>query len=469
MKNEDIRVRFAPSPTGYLHIGGARTALFNWLFSKSKGGKFILRIEDTDIHRSSVESENMIIDALKWCGIKWDEGPDVGGEFGPYRQSERVKKGIYREFVNELIRKKRAYYSVYSPENPKEELFRTHDRDEVGENAHVVKFSVPSGTTVVKDMAKGEVKFDNDEIEDFIIVKSNGYPTYNFAVVVDDASMKITHVIRGEDHLSNTPKQILLYEALDLTPPAFMHIPLILGPDGTPLSKRHGGTSVQYFKSDGILPWALTNYLILLGLGTEREIFRLDEVVSSFSIDRISNKGIRFDYDKLRWINERHLRTADIDELFDYFKRWVREENIVFADAIYSNEVYAKGILDIARQKVSTLKELVNFIPYFFDEDYEFSEDFQKNYLTKEFAKPYLHLAYEKFKTLNDWSMEGIKAEIKEICSSQDVSKKKFIQTLRGALTGRLITPGLYESMSIMGKDRVLRRINRCLKETKAV
>ncbi|MCD6238791.1 MAG: glutamate--tRNA ligase [Thermotogae bacterium] len=461
----NIRVRFAPSPTGYLHVGGIRTALFNWLFSKSRGGKFILRIEDTDIHRSTREFEAMMISALKWCKIEWDEGPDIGGEFGPYRQSERVKKGIYEKFTDRLIGEKKAYYSIYAQDNPQKELFRTYKKEEASSRLHVIKFAVPQGSTVVKDLAKGDVRFDNHEIKDFIIVKSNGYPTYNLAVVIDDATMKITHVIRGEDHLSNTPKQILLYEALNLTSPAFMHIPLILGPDRTPLSKRHGGTSVQYFKSEGILPDALINHLALLGWEAPKEIFHIKDIISSFNPNRISNKGVIFDYDKLRWINEKHMRTMDIDELFDYFKRWIVEEKIPFSDAVRSDEEYAKEVLDIARQKVSTLKELVVFIPYFFDENYEFTQEFRNKYITKEFARTYLELARKRFKTLDTWDMMRIKDEVEKICRAPDISKKQFIQTLRGALTGRLITPGLYETMSAMGKKRVLRRINRCLEE----
>lgn len=462
---ENVRVRFAPSPTGYLHVGGIRTALFNWLFSKSRGGKFILRIENTDIQRSTREFEAMMISALKWCGIEWDEGPDIGGEFGPYRQSERVKKGIYEEFTDRLINEKKAYYSIYARDNPQKELFRTYRKEEASSMLYVIKFAVPQGFTIVKDLAKGDVRFDNHEIEDFIIVKSNGYPTYNFAVVIDDATMKITHVIRGEDHLSNTPKQILLYEALNLTPPAFMHIPLILGPDRTPLSKRHGGTSVQYFKSEGILPDALINHLALLGWGAPKEIFHINDIISSFSPNKVSNKGVIFDYDKLRWINEKHMRTMGIDELFDYFKRWVVEEKIPFSDAVRSDEEYAKEVLDIARQKVSTLKELVAFIPYFFDENYEFTQEFRNKYIIKEFARPYLELALKQFKTLDIWDMTRIKDEVEKICRAPNISKKQFIQTLRGALTGRLITPGLYESMSVMGKERVLRRINRCLEK----
>ncbi|HDM70249.1 MAG TPA: glutamate--tRNA ligase, partial [Thermotogales bacterium] len=246
-----VRVRFAPSPTGYLHVGGVRTALFNWLFARKNGGKFILRIEDTDLERSSSEYERIILDSLRWCELDWDEGPDVGGDFGPYRQSERKKMGIYDEIARILVESKNAYYAVHDLEDPKKVMLKA-DRypTEYKERGHdiTVKFHVKPERISFHDILKGEVTFDLSKMDDFVIVKSNGYPTYNFAVVVDDWKMRITHVIRGEDHLSNTPKQLIIYEALGIKPPEFMHIPLILGHDRSPLSKRHGGTSVDYFR-----------------------------------------------------------------------------------------------------------------------------------------------------------------------------------------------------------------------------
>ncbi|MBZ4650491.1 glutamate--tRNA ligase family protein, partial [Thermosipho sp. (in: thermotogales)] len=260
-----LRLRFAPSPTGYLHVGGARTALFNWMFARKNNGKFIIRIEDTDTERSKKEFEEKILNALKWLKIDWDEGPDVGGNFGPYRQSERID--IYKKYVDILISEKKAYYAVY---HGQEEIEQSYEFPEKYANKEdfsiVVKFKIPKqGNTSFNDLLKGEMIFDNNLVDDFIIIKSNGFPTYNFAVVIDDHLMKISHVFRGEDHLSNTQKQILIYNAFDWQHPVFMHIPLILGNDRTPLSKRHGGTSVDFFKENGFLNKALLNYLAILG------------------------------------------------------------------------------------------------------------------------------------------------------------------------------------------------------------
>ncbi len=255
-----VRVRFAPSPTGYLHVGGARTALFNWLYAKKNNGKFILRIEDTDTERSTREFEELIMNDLKWLSLNWDEGPDIGGDFGPYRQSERLD--IYREYAEKLVKLGFAYYGIYDENDPKKLIETTNERPD---KPHTIIFKVKSQTELsYEDMLKGKITFPGESVEDFVIVKSNGFPTYNFAVVIDDYTMRITDVLRGEDHISNTPKQLLIYDALGFEKPRFMHIPLILGADKTPLSKRHGAVSVGHFKTEGYLPEALTNYLAIL-------------------------------------------------------------------------------------------------------------------------------------------------------------------------------------------------------------
>nr|WP_240739143.1 glutamate--tRNA ligase family protein [Marinitoga lauensis] len=378
-----IRLRFAPSPTGSMHVGGARTALFNWLYAKKNNGDFILRIEDTDIERSTKKSENEIINSLKWCGLNWNEGPDVGGEYGPYRQSERLD--IYKKYINFLIEKNMAYYAVYDKNN--NEIYTSNSYPEEYKNESiVVKFRVNrEGITEFDDLIKGKIQFRNDLLSDFIILRSNGIPVYNFTVVIDDHLMNITHVIRGEDHISNTQKQIMIYKALDWVPPKFMHIPLILGSDRKPLSKRHGGTSIEYFRKEGILKEALMNYLALLGWTIEEEIFNYKDKVDSFSPEKLSNKGVIFDYEKLEWICGKHLRMKNIDELFDEFTEWLEyTDNIYIKEKILKDKDYSLNVLSICREKVNTLKQLKDFSYNFFVEDFDYEEKFIEKFLKKE-------------------------------------------------------------------------------------
>jgi len=333
------RVRFAPSPTGVLHVGGARTALFNWLFAKSKGGEMILRVEDTDTARSTAESEAKILEGLKWCGLTWSEGPDVGGEHGPYRQSERMDAGIYQEQLEKLIETRNAYRCFLTPA----ELDKMRAEAERNEQAFVVdspwanaseaevqgmldkgtpyvyRFRVPEDEEIViNDEVLGEVIWSSNELGgDFVIVRNNGTPMYNFGVVVDDALMKITHVFRAQEHLMNTPRQVLIYEALGLKPPAFGHMPLILAPDRSKLSKRHGAVAVGDYQKQGYLSSGLVNYLAQLGWndGTNKEIYNIDELVEAFTMDRMSKVAAIFDKDKFKWVNAHHLRLLSDDEL----------------------------------------------------------------------------------------------------------------------------------------------------------
>jgi glutamyl-tRNA synthetase/nondiscriminating glutamyl-tRNA synthetase len=341
-----MRVRFAPSPTGQLHVGNARTALFNWLLARHCGGTFVLRIEDTDLERSTREWEQAIIDDLRWLGLTWDEGPDVGGDAGPYRQSERL--ALYARYASELIASGAAYYCFCSPEQlerAREEMVRRGEaprypgtcrgitRDEAaarlgaGERA-VVRLRVPSGREVAfDDLLRGRIAVQTDLIGDPVLLRSDGTPAYNYAVVIDDALMRITHVIRGEDHVSNTPRQLLLYEALGWTPPAFAHLPLVLGPDHAPLSKRHGATSVAEFRRKGYLPEALVNYLALIGWspGENREIAPLEDLVARFELTKVSHSAGVFDEDKLAWINRHYLRQCDARRLAELAVPYLRE------------------------------------------------------------------------------------------------------------------------------------------------
>lgn len=456
----EIRVRFAPSPTGFLHVGGARTALFDWLFARKSGGKFILRIEDTDTERSSKESERLILEDLKWCGLLWDEGPDIGGPYGPYRQTERIKMGIYDSYAKALIDSRNAYYALYS-EDSKEILKKFYSHDEAieyknqGKSVTVI-FKIHPGKTSFHDIAKGDMEFDNSTFEDMVIVKSNGFPTYNFAVVVDDHLMKISHVVRGEDHLTNTPKQIMMYKALGWELPEFMHIPLILGADKTPLSKRHGATSVSYFRSYGILNVAFVNYLALLGWSAKEEVFNPFEKLDEFNLYSLSNKPAIFDYKKIEWINGQHMRMMQIEKLLEDFKKWASSE-LPQALGWFEDVEYSKMVFDICRQKVNTLKVLAEFARPFFED--VLPSDESKKYLRGNVEKV-LSLFEEKISSLSDWNVENIEKALREI-SVTGLSSKEFFQILRVILLGQVVTPGLFESIYVLGRKRVLERIKK--------
>ncbi|ANE40916.1 glutamyl-tRNA synthetase [Fervidobacterium sp. SC_NGM5_O18] len=448
-----VRVRFAPSPTGYLHVGGARTALFNWLFARKNKGKFILRIEDTDTERSTRESEQMIMNDLKWLGLFWDEGPDIGGEFGPYRQSERLH--LYKQYAFELVERGHAYFAVYDKNDPKNVLYTTTEEPKDG-NPYTIVFKVPENEIVkFNDMLKGEIEFSTEHMDDFIILKSNGYPVYNFAVVIDDHLMGITHVLRGEDHISNTPKQILIYRAFEWEPPKFMHIPLILGADKTPLSKRHGATAVEHFRIEGYLAKALVNYLAILGWSVDEEIFDYTQKIDSFTPDRISNKNVVFDYQKLEWVNGKHMRLLTMDELYTHFEEW---RKFVGAEKQIPREV-----LEICREKVNTLKQLYEFALPFVDENYEYSQEYIEKFAKKPEAVSIIELALERFSSLENYDIQNVETTLREIATSLNIGTNKVFQTIRGALLGKLVTPGLFESIVVLGRAETIRRLQRAL------
>jgi glutamyl-tRNA synthetase/nondiscriminating glutamyl-tRNA synthetase len=396
-----MRVRFAPSPTGHLHVGNARTALFNWLLARGHGGTFILRIEDTDIERSTLESERGILADLRWMGLEWDEGPDVGGGHGPYRQSERL--ALYASHARELIEKRLAYYCFCSAEQLDVErklalaegrppmysgACRDLDPDEserriaAGERA-VVRFRVPdAGEVKFDDDVRGEVVFNLEVIGDFVLVRSDGHPAYNFAVVIDDALMQVTQVIRGEDHISNTPRQVLLYEAMGMEPPAFAHLSLVLGPDHAPLSKRHGATSVAEFRAKGYLPEALVNYLALIGWspvteaeqaeaalgGANPELLPIDEMARRFSLDRVSHSAGVFDEAKLAWMNRHYMKQAAPERLAQECWTWLAERGWVSERDEQARQFIA-SLLPIAAGSVDRLDEVADRVQFVFDWD----------------------------------------------------------------------------------------------------
>ncbi|APT75232.1 glutamyl-tRNA synthetase [Marinitoga sp. 1135] len=456
-----IRLRFAPSPTGHLHVGGVRTALFNWLYAKKNNGKFILRIEDTDLERSSKEFENEILDSMKWCGLDWDEGPDKGGDFGPYRQSERLE--IYKEHINQLLKEEKAYYAVYKGEEVIHKSYEFPEEYNTKDFSIVVKFKInKEGSVRFNDLLKGEIEFKNEYIDDFIILRSNGIPVYNFTVVIDDHYMEITHVIRGEDHISNTQKQILLYQAFNWNIPEFMHIPLILGNDRKPLSKRHGGTTVDFFRKEGYLKSALMNYLALLGWTIEDEIFNFKDKIDNFVPEKISNKGVIFDYEKLEWICGKHLRLLDIEELYSELKEWLGYINdIEFINMLEKDIDFSKEVIKISREKINTLKQLKDFSYNFFDDNYDYDEKYIQKFLKKEWAPELLKTTITKFEELQEYTIESVEKTIREIADLKITSKKNTFQTIRGAVLGKLVTPGLFESIAVLGKEKTISRLKK--------
>ena len=477
---EEVRVRFAPSPTGSLHIGGARTALFNWLFAHKYNGVFVLRLEDTDLLRSTEESSQGIIDGLQWLGLDWDEGPDKGGVYGPYRQSKRLP--IYRKYLDELLANGQAYYCFCSSEElqQEKEAARNQKRDykysrrcreltptEVEERLQqglrpVIRIKAPdSGTTVVQDLIRGEVEFSNALLDDFIIAKSDGWPTYNFAVVVDDSGMKITHVIRAEEHLSNTPKQLLIYEALGLNPPAFAHASMILAPDRSKLSKRHGATSVQEFRDEGYLPEALLNYLALLGWssGDDRDLWTLDELVGEFSLDGISRSPAIYDIEKLTWMNGHYISNSNAERLLSLSGNQNQMQKYL---SEYPRE-YLLQVLDLVGNRVKTLNEIPAAMQYFCED----VDSYDAKGVTKHFTKPntlkILNTVINIVEKSPQFEASVIEDLLRQQAESMQLKAAELIHPTRLALSGRTNTPGLFEVMEILGREKCLHRLKKAV------
>ncbi len=473
-----VRVRFAPSPTGYLHIGNARTALFNYLFAKHTGGKLVLRIEDTDRERSKKEYEDMLMEDLKWLGIEWDEGPDVGGDYAPYRQSERLD--IYKEYVNKLLETGHAYYCYCTPEELEEERKKalaegrpprysgkcrnlTEEEKKAFEEKGlkpVIRFRVPDGRLIVfDDLIRGHVEINVDEFGDFVIVRQDGMPTYNFVVVVDDALMEITHVIRGEDHLSNTPKQILIYEALGFKIPEFAHLPIILGEDRSKLSKRHGAVSVRAFKDEGYMPEALFNYLSLLGWHppSDREILPKEEIIKDFDIKDVHKSPAVFDRVKLKWMNGVYIREIiPLDELTK------RAEPFFKGFGYIADFQYYKKVMQAIRDSIETLMDIKERAKPFFVDDFEFDEK-AKEELSNETAYKVVQTFYEKIKDRDSLTGEEFKKIMKEIQKELKVKGRQLYHPIRIALTGEHSGVALDILVDVIGIDRVKHRLERAL------
>ena len=485
----EIRVRFAPSPTGYLHIGGARTALFNWLFAKKMGGKMILRIEDTDTERLKEDSVSQILTSLKWLGLNWDEGPEAGGEYGPYYQSERQE--IYTKYAQQLVAEGKAYYCFCTSEELEaerekqraaKEPFRyartcreldpaiANARREAGEPCSI-RIKIPvEGNVVVHDLIHGDVTFDLKQLDDFVIVKSNGMPTYNFAVVVDDHLMKMSHVLRAEEHLSNTPKQLLIYEALGWEPPAFGHMPMILAPDRSKLSKRHGATSVEEFRDQGYLSEAIVNYLTLLGWGPgdEREIFSLAETVELFELEQMSKKAAVYDTKKLTWMNGQYLSELPLGKILPEAEVFFIKEGLCDEAWLTENKEYFAKLIDTVRVRVKTLQEVVDASTYFFKD----LEGYDEKGVAKHFKPEAIELLEKCIAAVEAdevYDLTSTEAAYNKIAEDNGLALGKVIHPTRLALTGRTVSPGMFDVMVLLGKEKTLARMSKAIEYIKTL
>jgi glutamyl-tRNA synthetase len=458
-----VKVRFAPSPTGFLHIGGVRTALFNWLFAKNHGGKFVLRIEDTDLSRSTEESIEEILESMRWLGLDWDEGP--------FRQTERQE--IYSQKVEQLLLAGKAYHCYCTPEeldrkrseaqkagNKPKYDGTCRERSDSPEGApSVIRFKAPiEGTVVVEDLLRGKVLFDIAELDDLIIQRTDGTPTYNFVVVVDDSEMGITHVIRGDDHLSNTPRQCLLYDALDFTRPKFSHISMILGQDKSRLSKRHGATSALAYRDMGYLPDAMINYLARLGWSHgDQEIFSREELIKHFSFDSVNTSAAIFDADKLLWVNEQYIQSTPPEELAKHLEPHLIKSGVLPEGHGLPPQEIAK-VIPCLNQRAKTLIEMAEKSAFFFKKEVEFDEKARNKFLTEE-ARPLLEKVIAGFSTLDDFSAESIELLFKKIVEEEGMKLGKLAQPVRVALTGTTVSPGIYDVILLLGKEETLKRL----------
>lgn len=476
--NDRVRVRFAPSPTGDLHVGGARTALYNWLFARHHGGEFVLRIEDTDVERSTVESAEAIVESLQWLGLDWDEGP--------YRQAERL--AIYREHAEWLLRAGRAYRCVCTPEELEERRKaalaagrsprydgRCRDRPVETEKPWALRLRVQdAGATIVKDLIHGEVHFDNAELDDFILVRSDGLPTYNFAVVVDDALMQMTHVIRGDDHLSNTPKQIHVYRALDFALPQFAHVPMILGPDRTRLSKRHGATSVLAFRDLGYLPEALVNYLVRLGWSHgDQEIFSRDELVRYFDLARVGHTPAVFDQPKLDWLNGHYLRQADPKRLADllvafWLKAEVPANQIEAAESRWSGlgstRSFGEAVVQTFGERSKTLWDLAQDSRFLFRIATDYDVRGREKHLRAE-TREHLREICNRMKSVSSFDAGTLEKLYRDFVAERGLKLGDVAQPARIALTGRSVSPPLFQVMELLGREICVERLEAALQE----
>ena len=474
-----IRVRFAPSPTGYLHIGGARTALFNWLFARRHGGTFVLRIEDTDAERSSWDMVAGIVDGMRWLGLDWDEGPDVGGPHTPYFQSERLDK--YRAAAERLVAEGAAYYCYCTPEELKARREATqaaeggwhYDRAccalapqrtrelEAAGTPRAVRFKVPDGETAFEDEVHGRIAFDNANLEDFVVLRSDRHPTYHLSVVVDDIDMAITHVVRGDDHISNTPKQVLLYGAFGRPAPAFAHVPLILGPDRKRLSKRHGATSVMEYKRLGCLAPAMVNFLALLGWspGDDQELFTRDELIARFTLEGISGGNAVFNPEKLDWFNQQHLQLMDDEEVATLLEPFLAEAGLWKAAYAAEDREWFLEVVALLKPRIRRLPQFAEEGAFFFGEDVRHDPAAVAKHLSAPGSRGHLEALRSLVETVEPYDAAALESAVRALAAERGVKAGTLIHAVRVAVTGRAASPGLFEVLELIGKARVLKRM----------
>jgi len=462
---QTVVTRFPPSPTGYLHIGGARTALFNWLLARSMGGRFVLRMEDTDVERSSKEMTQSILEAMRWLGLDWDEGP--------YYQSQRFAR--YQHFIDELLNRGMAYFCSCPPEEVeqmREEARKKGEKPKYNGRCRernlgpgpdrVIRFKSPlEGETAFQDVLKGNVAVDNRELDDFVLRRADETPTYNLAVVVDDLDMQITHILRGDDHLSNTPKQVLLYRAMDAELPIFGHVPMIMGPDKKRLSKRHGAMSVLEYRRQGYLPEAMCNYLARLGWSYgDQEIFSsLDELVEKFSPQNLSKSACVFDPDKLSWVSSQHIKESSPQRLAP-----VLQEFLEANDLPSSEQPFLEQLIPLLQPRAKTMQEMAQWATPFVRGDKELIYDhgLVEKFITSEVAAYLQHLQMN-LRDLERFDQESLETSISGFLEEQGIRFKRLAQPIRVALTGSKASPGLFETMELLGRESVLARLERAL------
>ena len=477
------RLRFAPSPTGYLHIGGARTALFNWLYARRQGGVFVLRIEDTDAERSSWDMVTGIVEGLRWLGLDWDEGPDIGGPHAPYFQSERLER--YRALADRLVAEGRAYHCYCTAETIQQKRDAAekagggwkYDRAclslsaqqiaalEASGAPRAVRFHVPPGQTTFDDRVRGSITFDNANIEDFVILRSDRQPTYHLSVVADDVDMEISDVVRGDDHISNTPKQVLLYSAFDRPAPRFAHVPLILGPDKKRLSKRHGATSVMEYPRLGYVPEAMVNFLALLGWspGDDRELFTRDELVAAFTLEGISGGNAVFNPDKLDWFNQQHIMRLPLEELARRVQPWLEQAGLWRESYATTEKEWFLRVLELLRPRVKKLDQFVEDGRIFFARSVELDENAVRKHLSVAGTRAHLVDLSSRIASAQPYTQAALESILRTTAEQRGVKAAALIHATRVAVTGRTASPGLFEVLELLGSDVVIDRLNRAI------
>jgi glutamyl-tRNA synthetase len=490
MSTDDVRVRYAPSPTGMPHIGNIRTALFNWLFARHTGGKFIVRIEDTDQSRKVEGAVEQILESLRWLGLDWDEGPGAGGECGSYFQSERLD--LYKRYAQQLVDSGHAYRCFCSAGRlaqmrtqmaERKESVRTYDRHcrelTTEEQARaesqgvvsVIRFKVPlSGETTFHDLIRGDITFKNGELDDLVLLKSDGYPTYHLANIVDDHTMGISHVMRADEWLSSTPRHVLLYAAFGWQPPLYAHLPMILGPDKSKLSKRHGATALLDYRDEGYLPEAIVNFLALLGwsLDDKTDVINREDLVKHFSLERISKTAAVFDIKKLQWMNGYYIRQLNAAELakraLPYFEKQLPAQVKRPLDIAYVSQVVA-----LQQERAKTLCELPQSSTYFFVEDVEYPlELLLKAGTSKEQARELLGACVSRIESMDVFEVAGLETPLRALAEDMSVKTGDLFGLLRVAVTGRTASPPLFETMAVVGRDRCLKRVRSAVERLSA-